>query len=198
LTYTGTFYPSYGRTPDNLILALKRAVEKNPELRKSILVRFVSKLPPESRSLAQACAVWDLLEETGFVDYAKSLDYQRSADGLLLITGEDSNKEKWAVPGKTFEYLASGRPILALAAQDSFVAQVVVRTRSGIVVPPGDIDAIADAILKLFGEWRRSGALAYEPDKSSVARFSFPLIVERLAEVFGEIVGQRDKAGQPG
>lgn len=48
---------------------------------------------------------------TGAVSYRDSLDYIKNASILILM----GNRSPYQVPGKTFLYLASGRPILYLA-----------------------------------------------------------------------------------
>ena len=64
--------------------------------------------------------------------------------------------------GKVFEYIAAGRPILALVPPDGAAAQLVRDTGMGEVVDPEDVDAIARALttidgelgVQLAGEWR--------------------------------------------
>ncbi|MFQ3610110.1 MAG: glycosyltransferase [Fimbriimonadales bacterium] len=55
------------------------------------------------------------VEITGRVSYRDSLTYIREA-GLLVLIG---NNSPYQIPGKTFHYLASGRPILYLAQMPS-------------------------------------------------------------------------------
>jgi glycosyltransferase involved in cell wall biosynthesis len=50
-------------------------------------------------------------------------------------------------PLKLFEYLACGCPVVA--ARVGEVAQVISRERGGLLVPPGNADATADAIARL-------------------------------------------------
>jgi hypothetical protein len=44
--------------------------------------------------------------------------------------------------GKLFNYLASGRPILALAPAGNVAAELIRESRSGVAVPPDDVDAV--------------------------------------------------------
>ena len=53
------------------------------------------------------------------------------------------------VPSKLYPILAAGRPVLALAPDDSDVARIVREYGCGIVVDPSDPDALANAIDKL-------------------------------------------------
>ena len=63
----------------------------------------------------------------------ESLRIQRGADALLLLTGHNRSE----ATGKLFEYLASGRPIIALA-EGNEAARIVRETGTGVAVGGGD------------------------------------------------------------
>jgi len=58
-------------------------------------------------------------------------------------------------PSKMLTLLAAGRPVVASVSPGSEVARVVTEARAGLVVPPEDPAALAEAVLKLRGEERR-------------------------------------------
>lgn len=55
-----------------------------------------------------------------------------------------------AVPSKLYEAMASGKPVLLIA--DGEAAEIVKTTESGLVVAPGDIEQIIDALKKLIND----------------------------------------------
>lgn len=61
------------------------------------------------------------------------------------------------MPSKLTGMLASGRPVVATAVPHSALADVV--DRCGVVVPPGDVQAFAHAIITLAGDSTRRAAL---------------------------------------
>ena len=66
-------------------------------------------------------------------------------------------------PTKLFEYMAMGRPIVASALEQ--IADVLSDEETALLVPPGDIDALANALLRLIDTpalGRRLGANARE------------------------------------
>ncbi|HLJ69267.1 MAG TPA: glycosyltransferase family 4 protein [Chloroflexota bacterium] len=65
-----------------------------------------------------------------------------------------------AVPSKLYGVLASGRPVLAQVPDDSEVAYVVREERCGLVVPPGDAGALAEAIRTLASDRDLTAAMA--------------------------------------
>jgi colanic acid biosynthesis glycosyl transferase WcaI len=57
-----------------------------------------------------------------------------------------------SVPSKTYSVLAAGRPLIASVDVGSEVANLVTSTRSGIAVPPEDVDAFVIAVTTLLDD----------------------------------------------
>ncbi len=92
-----------------------------------------------------------------------------------------------ALPTKTFEAMAAGRPLLLSAAGEA--AELVSDAEAGVVVPPEDVDALADAMSGLAAmpeaELRAIGARGV----ARVAGFARPAMVAAWSELLSEVVG---------
>ena len=67
----------------------------------------------------------------GYVPYQKSVGIQRVADVLLFLDWTDIRAEG-VLTGKLFEYLGSGRPILAIgASKNTEAARIIADTGCG-------------------------------------------------------------------
>jgi glycosyltransferase involved in cell wall biosynthesis len=75
---------------------------------------------------------------------------------------------------KLFEYLAAGRPIVALAAGTE-AGRIVLETGAGEVVPSNDVEAIRGALRRLV-----AGELT-APDPGVVSAYAYPAAAERMA-----------------
>ena len=83
------------------------------------------------------------------------------ADGDIHLVPQDGRAADFAVPSKIYAIMAAGRPLIATARPGTAVDAL--RTESGAFecVPPGDIDALTEAVLRLAGDSslrRRLGA----------------------------------------
>jgi glycosyltransferase involved in cell wall biosynthesis len=89
--------------------------------------------------------------------------------------------------GKVFEYLAAGRPILAVVPPDGAAADLVRQTRAGIVVAPDDVDGMRVALEVLHSRFRDGGLHDTELSKATRDRLSRRARVEELAALLEEI-----------
>jgi hypothetical protein len=120
---------------------------------------------------------------TGPLSHAEARRAQREADLLLLWKPHHG---RTMVPGKTYEYLDSGRPILALLPAGDEAAALVARA-GGAVVDPGDRAAIAAAIGARYDAWKETGrAPGTRPDW--LDEFARPALAARLASVLDDLV----------
>ena len=67
---------------------------------------------------------------------------------VLLVHLKDNPLFRITIPHKTLTYLASGKPILAAVSGDT--AKLVTEAGAGLDCPPGDPEALAEAIRKLY------------------------------------------------
>ena len=101
----------------------------------------------------------------------------------------------YIVPSKLYGILAAGRPYVAAVEAPSEVATITTTYDCGLLVTPGDPDALAAAILRLKGDpdlARRLGVNA----RRAALDFDRPLQVEKYARVFRELI--TEAGGGPG
>ncbi|MBK5966111.1 hypothetical protein CCR95_19005 [Thiocystis minor] len=168
LLYTGTFYQGF-REPGPLIEALARL--------ENVQTIFVGDMGPFVAALSQLGERVTLL---GKRPHAVCLALQRRAN-LLLNVG---NRQDDQVPGKVYEYLGAGRPILHIAGSPTDpVPGFLESTRHGRGVA-ADPSAIAASIRELQMRWR-NGTLdpSFDLSPLSVQEYSWAAGAARLHEL---------------
>ena len=83
------------------------------------------------------------------VPYKRALEYAMSSHLLVLLAPD----QPYEIPGKAYEYLASGVDILAMT-EEGATADLIRKTEGGVVVDPHDILQIRDALLQSYLRWR--------------------------------------------
>jgi glycosyltransferase involved in cell wall biosynthesis len=171
LVYTGRF-GSYGRDPRPLVEALGELARERPEVAGRIEFVIAGPLTEDERRLLQADVSPARIIVRGSLDRTQALALQRSASALLLLA---SPARTQLLNIKLFEYLATGRPILALA--EGTEAGRVAAELGTEVVRADDVAAIRAALERLAaGELRA-------PRPEAVRPYTYPAPAERMAEV---------------
>lgn len=136
------------RTDDALFAGLRRFGENK---RGRVSLRIVGHATAETLDRVRATGMDH--EFVGYVSHAAAIREMRSADLLLLLSGVSLPKDRSVMPGKTFEYLATGRPIVFVGSLDSEPDRLIQTCQAGLSAPP-DAGAIADALHEVYERWR--------------------------------------------
>jgi glycosyltransferase involved in cell wall biosynthesis len=175
-----------------LIQAVERLLEERPELRSRVEIHLAGVLSPADREVAAHSAVVRL---HGYVPHTESITLLRSADLLFLpMQNLPPGRRSSTVPGKTYEYIASGRPILA-AVPEGDARDILEAVRTARFCRPGDSSEIARSISAEIDRWL-SGGVPPEPAPDVLARFERRYLTSELA-AFLEAVAALSDAANP-
>jgi glycosyltransferase involved in cell wall biosynthesis len=153
VVHTGAFFGR--RTPRPFLAGVRDLLERRPDLRGRVCVRFVGDLRATDREWAHALGIDDAWEETGFVPFRDAVAEQRAADALLLLIPHNNGRGDTVVSGKVYEYLAARRPVLAAVPPRGAAADLIRAAGAGDVVDADDAAAQSRALEALVD--RRSG-----------------------------------------
>ena len=171
LVYTGRF-GSYGRDPAPLVRALGELGRTDAQTASRLELVVAGPLTAAEAQLMETDVSPARIVVPGSLTRERAVALQGAADALLLLA---SPRRTQLLNFKLFEYLATGRPILALAAGTE--AGRVVEELGGDAVPADDVAAIVEALRRVVaGELRPPSATARQA-------YSYPAAAERLAEV---------------
>jgi glycosyltransferase involved in cell wall biosynthesis len=105
---------------------------------------------------------------------------------VLLLLEQDSDRGRLVLPGKAFEYLRAGRPILAVVPRDGAAARFVRETGAGIAVDPSSPAEIAEGLARLL-----DGVAGSCPTAASAARYERRALTAELARIFDTVLAAR-------
>ncbi len=182
ITYAGTI-SSYYRM-EGFIDALADLPE---EIRQQIYVRFVGNISPVVNDLFAKAGLSSQIEMTGYVAHDISIDYLFQSGALLLLI-PDVSENKGILTGKFFEYLATGKPILAIGPTDGDVAEILKESGAGFIYPYDDVAAIKECIFGLFNDKRE----AYGSSQA-IEKYSRKSLAGVLAGIIDELKNEEFK-----
>ena len=168
-----------------LLRAVQKVLDEDPSAQGALEVCLAGVLTEADRREAEPYAFVRL---PGYVPHDRTLELLRSADLLFLPMHElPPGTRAGIVPGKTYEYLGSGRPILA-AVPEGDARELLAEAGGAILCPPAGVDCMARAIKDQLA-LRRSGAGVPRPREEVVARYEYRALARRLGEVFDRVAG---------
>jgi glycosyltransferase involved in cell wall biosynthesis len=170
LVYTGRF-GGYGRDPRPLVEALAALADSDAASAARLELVVAGPLTEAEQRLLTTEVSPARIVVAGSLRRAEALALQRVGDALLLLASPERSQ---LLNIKLFEYLAAGRPIVALAGGTE--AGRVAAELGGEVVRADDPQAIAGALRRLA-----AGEL-HPPAPEAVRPYTYPAPAERMAE----------------
>lgn len=122
---------------------------------------------------------------TGMLPHADVPRLLAAAD-VAVVPYPPIERELWLSPLKLFEYMASGTAIVASATGQ--VAEVIVNESNGLLVPPGDISAMAGAMDRLIVHPDLRQKLGQHAREDAVEKYSWDSYVARLEGVLRAVI----------
>lgn len=133
------------------------------------------------------------------VSHAQAIQRMRQSDWLLLFALGGSQRSGH-YPGKLFEYMASGVPILMIGPPGD-AAELVQRSGTGIHFASDDQAGLTSAFLALAERPQGFRQEFYHPQPGVIQAYERRALTEKLASVLDEITGGRhpgkDAMSQP-
>jgi len=127
IAHIGTFSPSRNHT--NFWKALSELKAENEVFAKKLKIRTVGVVDYSVRDSIESFGLKENWEEIAYVPHDQVLKYQKSSKVLLVCINNTPNA-RGILPGKFFEYLASGRPVFAIGPVDGDIGKVLDETRA--------------------------------------------------------------------
>lgn len=167
------------RNPIPFLLAFKEVFEKNAT---DANMRFVGLVSETLKNLVKGDA-WlsSHVFFEGYVDHREVFKYYKNAHLLLLIL-TDTKNAKGNIPGKLFEYMATGRPIIALGDPQGDAAGILIAAKAGSVFRHDDRDSIERYLLEFDPSMTN-------PNPSANRQYSRKLLTQNLSELLNAKTG---------
>ncbi len=175
------------RNPEALWKALSdpEAASDYPALQ----LRFTGHVDPAVLASASASCSGVHLDTLPYVPHRAAIDRMREAALLLLCINRVQGAE--GIPtGKLYEYLASGRPVLALGPADGDAARILQETGAGRMFDFDDADGVRAFLHTHYEAWRAGSPIQGAP-ADRIARYSRREQTRQLAALLSSLSDRR-------
>jgi len=175
IVYTGVWKKGYDQSAlYDSIEWLKRV---QPEVLEGVEVVTAGYAPGEARRRG----IDSIIKELGVVSHSEAVELMQTAD--VLFMGYTDPQRQWAVPGKLYEYLATGTPVLALTCADGESAKIIREVGGAVVIPPEDPGAFYGALAEICRHKRLD---VPQCNEKALARFERRQLTGKLAALLDD------------
>ena len=182
MIHAGTIYSG---AADEFFVALRRLADADRALARAMQVHLLGEIAHGYADAVRELEERGIVKVHGMQPHATTLGMVQSSDVVVILMGGATYRPSH-LPSKAFEYLHSGKPILAIAGEGE-LARLVKQSGLGIVVPPQSVDSLVDALRRILAE-HAAGGLARVPNHSYIRSFERAALAEKLASVLDGVM----------
>ncbi|MCX7920990.1 MAG: glycosyltransferase [Clostridia bacterium] len=187
LTYTGLLYGR--RKPDTFFEATRQLINEGKIDRNKVYIQLIGNFKASyMNELLERFELSGVVNVLPYMKHKECIQKLMQSDGLLLIEGKGPGAEAFYT-GKVFEYMNTGRPIMAIIPGKGAAAQLIRDTHTGCVADFDDIAKIKENFLSLYSDWL-SGKGAFSPQWDKIRRFERKALTQELSKVFEEAINR--------
>lgn len=169
------------RDPRPVMEAIKELCQGNVELAARIQIEFIGNVNSSFKEfIAQDVVLSKITLFGGQMPHSQLLALYGQTDLQLLVLAYTAIAPG-NLPGKFFEYLASGNPILAIGPVAGDAAAVLVKTKAGEIFERLDQITIQKSILNYYNNWK-DGMKIEDCDVSAYTREKLTQQLSKLLE----------------
>ena len=184
-TYSVKNIDSSTRTGYFLFKAIKILKEENEINNSDVHIHLWGNIEKNNQQIVDQLRINEFVTISGYKSKQETIELLKSADILFLPLEQRKKEQKpLFIPGKLFEYLSFGKPILALA-EDSDCSEILIQSGLGIITSPNNPEKIALTLKSIIN--KDIDLDHYTPNISFIKNFSFQEKTKQLANIFNNV-----------
>jgi glycosyltransferase involved in cell wall biosynthesis len=167
--------------PRPFMEAVAQLCKEEPAFARNVKVEFIGEVHPAFRAFVSALeTIRGITSFTGNIPHGELMSRYGSSSLLLMVLTGYKDAEGF-LPGKLFEYLATGLPVLGIGPVYGDAATLLKETGAGEMIDSGDISVMKEKILDQFGLWKNHPEPVIR--KAGVQKYSRKEITRRLTDL---------------
>lgn len=167
------------RNPEILWKVLAELIREDENFKNKFELKFVGRIDARILEKIERSALKDAVKNLGYLSHSEANKEMEQSD-LLLITNFPEASSKGIIPGKIFEYLATGKQIISFGPPESDVKKILDETAAGKHFTYDDFAAVKEFILSQFEQWQEGNVLT---QPHNIEQFSRRNLTKKLSEI---------------
>ncbi len=180
ISYIGGFGPHRGI--QTAISAMPLILQGIPNAR--LLLVGAGGNETELKELAKSKGIDEAVEFTGWQPFSLVPSYISSSK-VCLIPHIASGHTNTTIPHKIFQCMAMGKPVIVSSAAP--LERIVRETGAGLAYPSGDVQLLAQAVIKIYGDNGLATALGEAGKRAVKERYNWQREGEKLIALYQDL-----------
>jgi glycosyltransferase involved in cell wall biosynthesis len=170
--------------PEKAYHVLLKAIEEIRPSIPNLRVLLIGKGPLE-KSMRERCRQMGLDENVRFLGYVEDVERCLSLMDVFCLVPNSNEGFSNAI----IEAMAAGRPVIATDVGGN--AEAVVHGETGLIIPPDDPGALADAIVRLYRDESARLSMGRKGRERAEKEFDVEKMIINLQEIYDRLMGYR-------
>ncbi len=171
------------RNPENLWKALDNLCKKHPDFAEDFELKFVGRVDEKILTGIENSSLRNNVSNLGYLAHDASLKAMETSD-LLLITNFPGESSRGIIPGKLFEYLATGKKIISFGPRAADVETILNKTQAGQHFDYTEEVEIQNFIYSLYEDWKAGKSIQ---NRADITEFSRKELTKQLSGLINEL-----------
>ena len=175
ISYIGKTYGEYTTMP--FLIALNQIKNQLNDIE----VRYIGSFTKIEIDFIKNNKLDQIVKLIPYCSHDEAIAYNQESDVLLMVIAND--KWKYNVTGKIFEYIRSGKPILAIIPEDGDAAKILKETATAnLIVSPSNLEANPKLLFSAFNR-----AQPFNPNQDAISKYSRKELTRKLARIISSL-----------
>ncbi|CAA7390030.1 glycosyltransferase family protein [Chryseobacterium fistulae] len=170
------------RNPENLWKVLEELIRTNSTFAENFIIKFAGRVDDKILTTLENSHIANHILNLGYLSHDKALIEMQTSD-MLLITNFPNESSKGIIPGKIFEYLATGKQIISFGPHHADVDVILKETKAGKHFNYNDFETIKLFIVEMFERWKQG---ENNQNIQNIEQFSRRNLTKKLADILNK------------
>lgn len=166
--------------PRPFMNALIEWCDENPAAAEHLILEFIGDVHPEFQLFARSSKITARVKFPGSMPHADLMRLYGSSSLLLIVLTGYKDAEGY-MPGKLFEYIATGLPVLGIGPEGGDAAHLLNESGAGVMIDGSNKIRIKEMLSRHYAMW--NSAKDAVVNKSNAASYSRKAITQQLIEL---------------
>ncbi len=182
ISHIGSLPPN--RNPKLLWRALSELCELRPAFRNDLEIKLVGQV---DNAVFDDLTRFNLIGQLNHIRYVphNQVSILMKQSAVLLLAINNSSNAKGILTGKFFEYMASGRPILAIGPKSGDVSQILFESGAGEIVDYDENQRIVEVIGRMYEKYLNNDLVI---STEGIEKYSRKNLTAELTSILNSII----------